>query len=219
MLKHLKLIGIALLFGSLSLQADLIPTSTCSFFDPATTSLGFQCNLYGDASNAVVTVPFPAGWNSNPPNTVVTSGYIVLEDPTADPAANNIVADSHNLYGSSDSNEADWTQILYFSPGVNQPATQVTLYTIGCNNSLNPADVSCFPLYSTIMASAYFDVYTSPDYYYDDNPNPGANIDHLYTVTLVAPEPATYGFAIGGFALMAGLARRRSRQRGAAPQS
>lgn len=211
--KQVKILSIALLFGVLSLRADLIPSSSCSYFDSSNIDLGFQCSLYGDASNAVVTAQFPAGWNAGGPSTIVTGGYVVIEDPTANPATNNIVADSNNFYGSSDSNEADWTQILYFAP-VNpslpvgtSAASEATLYTVGCNDSLNPADTSCFPDYATMMADAYFDVYTSPDTYVL---NEGQSTNHIYTVNLVtvAPEPATLGFACGGLALLAVLRRR-----------
>ncbi len=205
-------LAIALLFGALSLEAGGVPASSCTFVNGGNPALGFNCSLYGASNAAIVTTAFPTGWDTNVDT--ITGGYIVIENPSANPALNHIVADTNNYYGASDANLANWTQILYFSPVTptdpvgGDPANQVILYTVGCNNALNPLDNSCFPSYSQMMSQAYFDVYTSPDVYTLDE-NPGTNPDHIYTVTLVTPEPATVTFALGGIALLAGMRKLR----------
>ncbi|GEM_PF-3139195 len=204
------------LFSTLFLRAGNIPLSSCSLITPSNGAGGFTCNLYpsdvnGNFNGNNVVVPFPATWNSA--SDPITSGYVVLSNQPA-----NIVTDINNFYGSSDSNEADWTQIIEFTDHNGQisayGATQIILDNVGCN-TLGSSDQSCYPAYSTLMATADFEVEPVNGIFVYD-PCPGCSTSHVYTANLITgnstvPEPATFVFAAGGFALLAGL-RKFARQ-------
>src|SRR5579872_2359921 len=168
------------------LSAAPIPQSGCSFFDPSMPNEGFSCNLYpsdpgGNFSGDVI-VQFPAGWNIifDP----IAPGYLVLTDNGA-----SLVSDPNNQFGADDPNIGDWTQILEFEPVGADSATQLELFTVGCNSVSNPYDTSCFPDYNTLLAQAFFDAEPSNNVYIFA-PCPVCSIDHAYVLTFI-PSPVT----------------------------
>jgi hypothetical protein len=209
---------LVILGGAGLLSASGIPQSSCVFNDSLVPNDGFNCNLYpsnpsGNFDGDVV-VQFPAGWSDvyDP----ITSGYLVLTHDAA-----NLVSDPGNFYGADDPHESDWTQILEWEPVGAGSATQMELFTVGCNSATNPNDTSCFPAYSTLLADGYFDVEPTNGVY-NYNPCPGCTVDHSYVLTFLqspaseVPEPSTFAIAFGGIAILAGLGRRkypRRRQR------
>jgi len=237
------------LFSALSLDASLIPVSSCadnSYGNITTPLAGFSCFLYPSTSagdwSPVVTVQLPADTLGPTANgyTSVSSGFIVLEDPlqqgnsniqnvtqcfnpttcAADVSQNGGGGVGYNIYGTQDSNTANWTQVVEWvaSPETNTtatgyPAIDIMLYTVGCGIDL--ANISCFPATSLLLEQAYFQTYNGPDQFlYAPDATSGQLLQHDYLVTFVpAPEPSTYMFAIGGLALLVGMKKKASQSR------
>lgn len=237
MLKTITIVG-ALLFGAVSLQANLIiPTSTCTDNTIGlltTPAAGFTCILYpSDGSggySAIANVALPS---DTLPNTV-SSGFIVLEDPNQvgasniqnvtqcldpDDCANAGAGTSgvgYNLWGTQDANTANWAQVIEWvaSPETNTtatgyPAVSITLFTEGCGINLY-TNINCFPNTTELLEQAYFTTYNLPDQFvYAPDYGNGSPLQHVYEVNFeLAPEPATYMFAIGGFALFAAMKKK-----------
>lgn len=201
------------------LHAGPIPVSSCTL-NGATFVNGLTCGLYpsnaGGNFSGDVTVNLPGP--SAPAAFALTPGYLVLDSQPA-----SIVADGNGL--TSDPNQANWTQVLFFKPMVpNGPALSLELFTVGCGTG-NLTDRSCFPTYATIFSQSVgtYDFEAAPavggvfnfpclpsgtcgaaqgivDYY---------NI-HYILPTPAVPEPSTMMIAASGLAVLGGFRRWKS---------
>jgi hypothetical protein len=102
------------------------PVSSCTA-NPGPPGSGNVCNVFptdaagnhSEISN-VINIPDP-----------VVGGYLVLKHDGA--IADNVVS--------------NWTNVLKYGDGSNNPTTSMQLFSKGCNTG-NPNDTSCFPPYS-----------------------------------------------------------------------
>jgi PEP-CTERM motif-containing protein len=120
-----------------------------------------------------------------------------------------------------DQNQADWTQVLQFTPnaGGGYVAGNMELFTVGCSSGLaNPNDRSCFPTYSQLVAADGAYMGGSPGgepYAFLAAPADGGtydytcsfsgcntyNINYITPQLAASPEPST--FAIGALGVLA----------------
>ena len=190
---HRVVLGIIL--GLVPAFAAPIPQSSCTFTNPANPPAGFTCNLYPSSPtggiNDVNAIPFPVGYSSA--TDPLTSGYIVILQPGADP---NDLATIMN--------PANYRQVVYFVDNGLGAATGIILYTRGCNNLTNPNDVSCFPSYATINTLNNF--FTAPGAGQPPAPYPfypdGVHFYNVFFVPIPTPAPAVISkaFAAAGIA-------------------
>jgi len=134
----------------------------------------------------------------------LTAGYLVILKPGT---ATGCDVYALGQFCNTDSNQADWQQVLVIPPTPGTAATGLQLMTVGCATE-GGTSTSCFPSFATVTGTPYnIFVQGGTNLTSIDVSETG---DYLFNVAVGAPEPGTVGTLFLGLAGIVTVLRKRS---------